>query len=233
MWAHSNDRRVIVFDPTEHTAAKAQGMLSQVVAPRPIALVSTVDDEGVVNLAPFSYFMAVTGRPLLVAISMGMRESDAGDKDSYRNAVRCGEFVINVTTDRLREDLEVAAMEFPPGTSELDALGWTPIPSQRVHPPSIAESPAHLECRIHRIVDLGEQGVHFSGVHLVVGEVVCIALDESVCDDELRVDQQLLAPVGRMGFPWFTRSTPESMFQLSRVPYTEYAATGRRPGPVE
>jgi flavin reductase (DIM6/NTAB) family NADH-FMN oxidoreductase RutF len=208
-------------------------MLSQVVAPRPIALVSTIDDDGVVNVAPFSYFMAVTGKPLLVAISMGMRESDAGDKDSYRNAVACGELVINVATDRLRDDLEVAAMEFPPGSSELDALGWTPIPSQRVHPPSIAESPAHLECRIHRVVDLGDQGVHFSGVHLVIAEVVCIALDESVCTPDLRVDQERLAPVGRMGFPWFTRSTPESMFQLSRVPYAEYAATGRRPGPIE
>ena len=224
---------MIVFDPAEHPAAKAQGMLSQVVAPRPIALVSTVDDAGVVNVAPFSYYMAVTGRPLLVAISMGMRESDSGDKDSYRNATRSREFVINVTTDALRNELEVAAMEFPRGTSELDAVGWTPIPSQRVQPPSIAESPVHLECRIHRVVDLGEQGVHYSGVHLVIAEVVCIVLDESVCGEDLRVDQQRLAPVGRMGFPWFTRTTPESMFQLSRVPYAEFAATGRRPGPMD
>jgi flavin reductase (DIM6/NTAB) family NADH-FMN oxidoreductase RutF len=224
---------VIVFDPSEHPPAKAQGMLSQVVAPRPIALISTVDENGVVNVAPFSYFMAVTGRPLLVAVSMGMRESDAGDKDTYRNATQSGEFVINVTTDALWKDLEVAAMEFPPGASELDVLGWTTIPSQHVRPPSIAQSPAHLECRIHRVVDLGEQGVHFSGVHLVISEVVCIALDESVCSADLRVDQQLLAPIGRMGFPWFTRTTPDSMFQLSRVPYAEFAASGRRPGPVD
>ena len=224
---------MIVFDPAEHSPARAQGMLSQVVAPRPIALVSTSDEAGVVNVAPFSYYMAVTARPLLVAISMGMRESDGGDKDSYRNAMRCGEFVVNVTTDSLRDDLEVAAMEFPPGASELDATGWTTIPSQRVQPPSVAESPVHLECRIHKVIELGEQGVHFSGVHLVVAEVVCVALDESVCSDDLRVDQQRLAPVGRMGFPWFTRSTPESMFQLSRVPYAEFAATGRRPGPMD
>jgi flavin reductase (DIM6/NTAB) family NADH-FMN oxidoreductase RutF len=127
----------------------------------------------------------------------------------------------------------VAAMEFPPGVSELDAVGWTPVPSQRVKPPSIAESPVHLECRVHKVVDLGEPGVAFSGVHLVIAEVVCLVLDESVCDDDLRVDQQRLAPVGRLGFPWFTRTTPESMFQLSRVPYAEFASTGRRPGPIE
>jgi flavin reductase (DIM6/NTAB) family NADH-FMN oxidoreductase RutF len=105
-----------------------------------------------------------------------------------------------------------------------------------VHPPSIAESPAHLECRIHQVVDLGEQGATHSGVHLVIAEVVCIALDESVCDrdgDSVRVDQRRLAPVGRMGFPWFTRSTPESMFQLSRIAYDEFTATGRRPGPMD
>jgi flavin reductase (DIM6/NTAB) family NADH-FMN oxidoreductase RutF len=105
--------------------------------------------------------------------------------------------------------------------------------SQRVYSLSIAESPAHLECRIHRIVDLGEQNIHFSKMHLVIAEMVCIVLDNSVCTPDLRVDQQRLAPVGRMGFPWFTRSTPESMFQLSRVPYAEYVATGRRPGPIE
>jgi flavin reductase (DIM6/NTAB) family NADH-FMN oxidoreductase RutF len=227
---------MIVFDPLSCSAAQAQGMLSQVVAPRPIALVSTSDEAGVVNVAPFSYYMAVTGRPLLVAISMGTRVSDGADKDSYRNAIACGEFVINVTTDNLRNELEVAAMEFPAGVSELDAVGWTPIPSQRVRPPSIAESPVHLECRIHQVVDLGDLGASNSGVHLVIAEVVCIVLDESVCSpdtDSVRVDQQLLAPVGRMGFPWFTRSTPESMFQLSRVPYDEFAATGRRPGPMD
>jgi flavin reductase (DIM6/NTAB) family NADH-FMN oxidoreductase RutF len=222
---------MIVFDPADHPPAQAQAMLSQVVAPRPIALVSTSDDAGVVNVAPFSYYMAVTGRPLLVAISMGTRVSDGAEKDSYRNATAAGEFVINVTTDDLRNELEVAAMEFPPGVSELDAVGWTAIPSQRVRPPSIAESPVHLECRVHRVVDLGDAGVECSGVHLVIGEVLCIVLDESVCSEDLRVDQRRLAPVGRMGFPWFTRSTPDSMFQLSRVPYAEFAATGRRPGP--
>ena len=224
---------MIVFDPLSCSAAQAQGLLSQVVAPRPIVLVSTSDQAGVVNVAPFSYYMAITGRPLLVAISMGTRVIDGADKDSYRNAMACGEFVINVTTDSLRNELEVAAMEFPAGVSELDAVGWTPIPSQRVQPPSIAESPVHLECRVHQVVDLGES---CGGVHLVIAEVVCIVLDESVCSpgtDSVRVDQQLLAPVGRMGFPWFTRSTPESMFQLSRVPYDEFAATGRRPGPMD
>jgi flavin reductase (DIM6/NTAB) family NADH-FMN oxidoreductase RutF len=99
--------------------------------------------------------------------------------------------------------------------------------------PSIAELPVHLECRIHRVVDLGEQGVRYGDIHLAIAELACIVLDESVCDEDLRVDQQRLVPVGRMGFQWFTRTTPESMFQPSRVPYADFAATARRPGPMD
>ncbi|MGH8131390.1 MAG: flavin reductase family protein [Steroidobacteraceae bacterium] len=224
---------MIVFDPSQHSPERAQGMLSQVVAPRPIAMISTARADGLVNVAPFSYFMAVTGRPLLVAVSMGLRASDARDKDTYLNAMRAGDFVINVTADSMREDVELAAMEFPADASELEAVDWKPIRSHRVSSPSLAESPVHLECRVHCVVELGEPGILCSQVHLVIGEVACIVLDESVCTEDFNVDQRRLAPVGRMGFPWFTRSTPESMFQLTRVPYEEFVATGRRSRSVE
>jgi flavin reductase (DIM6/NTAB) family NADH-FMN oxidoreductase RutF len=212
---------MILFDPKEHSPAKAQGMLSQVVAPRPIAMISTADAMDLPNVAPFSYFMAVTGEPLLVAISMGLRQSDVQEKDTYRNAMARGDLVINVTVDRFRDQIETAAMEFPSHISEVEALDWTAIPSQRVSSPSIAESPVHLECQIHKVVDLGSPGVLGSGVHLVIAEVVCIVMDESVCTADGRVDQQKLAPIGRMGFPWFNRTTEDSLFQLERVPYRE------------
>jgi len=220
---------MIVFDPARYSAEQAQGMLSQVVCPRPIAMVSSASADGLVNVAPFSYYMAVTGRPLLVAVSMGLRASDAQDKDTYRNAMRTGDFVINATVDGMRAGIEAAAMEFPRGTSELEVVGWTPIPSQRVQSPSLAESPVHLECRVHRVVELGEPGVRHSQVHLVIGEVVCITLAESVCSDGPRVHQQRLAPIGRMGYPWFTCATGTSMFEQTRVSYAEFVAATRRP----
>jgi flavin reductase (DIM6/NTAB) family NADH-FMN oxidoreductase RutF len=223
---------VIVFDPAEHDPAHRQGMLSQLVVPRPIAMISTVDEDGVVNVAPYSYYMPVTGEPMLLAVTMGThREVDGSPKHTYANAMRTGDFVVNVTTDALRQQIEVAAMEFPGGVSELDELGWTAVPSQRVQSPSIAESPAHLECRVHRVVDLGEQGVSCSGVHVVFGEVVCVALDPAIATPDHRVDQAALAPVGRMGFPWFTQAGPNSMFELPRVPYEEFAATARGGAP--
>ncbi len=94
--------------------------------------------------------------------------------------------------------------------------------SQLVTSPSIAESPAHLECRIHREMDLGEPGVPASEVHIVVGEVVCVTLDDSICTPDYRIDQTAMAAVGRMGFPWFTTATPESMMVIPRYTYEEF-----------
>jgi flavin reductase (DIM6/NTAB) family NADH-FMN oxidoreductase RutF len=214
---------IVVFDPAQHSAARCQAMLSQLVAPRPIAMISTADADGVPNIAPFSYYMPVTGHPMLVAVTMGLRESDGGLKHSYENAMRSGDFVINVTTERFRDDIETAAIEFPRGTSELDALPWTVRPSVRVSSPSIVEAPARLECRVHRVVDLGQPREECSEVHVVFGEVVCATLDDWICDNDLRVDVAALRLVGRMGFPWFTTATPDSMFALPRVPYGEFA----------
>ena len=116
---------MIVFDPQGHPPAKCQGMLSSLIVPRPIAMVSTIDDDGVVNVAPYSYYMPVTGQPPLLAITIGgRREASPEQKDTWRNAMRTGELVVNVTTDAMRSQIETAAMEFPSGVSEIDALGW-------------------------------------------------------------------------------------------------------------
>jgi flavin reductase (DIM6/NTAB) family NADH-FMN oxidoreductase RutF len=216
---------MIVFEPSEHTAARRQGMMSQLIVPRPIAMISTCDPDGVVNVAPYSYFMPVTGAPMLLAVTMGARrEHDGAPKHTYTNAKRTGDFVVNVTTDAIADQIELAAMEWPTGVSELEALGWSTVPSQKVTSPSLAESPAHLECVIRHEVDLGQAGEHYSAVHLVVAEVVCVTLDESVCDGDYRVDQAKLAPIGRMGFPFFNRTIDASLFELGRTPYHVYAA---------
>jgi flavin reductase (DIM6/NTAB) family NADH-FMN oxidoreductase RutF len=217
---------VIVFDPTEHPPARAQALLSQLVAPRPIAMISTADADGIPNVAPFSYYMPITGNPMLIAVSMGLRESDGQPKHTFENATRAGDFVINVTTQSFRDHIETAAIEFPRGVSEFDAAGWTVVPSIKVSSPSVAESPAHLECRIHELIELGNESVRFSEVTLVVAEVVCVALDASICTADYRVDVQQLGLIGRMGVPWFTSATPASMFELPRYTYSEHAKRG-------
>src|SRR3954454_15500437 len=131
---------MIVFDPAQHAPARSQGVLSQLVAPRPIAMISTASAEGVPNVAPFSYYMPITGNPMLVAVSMGLRESDGKPKHTFENAMRAGDFVINITTESMRDHIETAAIEFPRDVSELDAVGWTVTPSVKVSSPSVRES---------------------------------------------------------------------------------------------
>lgn len=221
---------MIVFDPAGHGPAKCQGMLSSLIVPRPIAMITTADEDGTVNVAPYSYFMPVTGEPPLLAVTIGgRRESEPSQKDTWRNASRTGELVVNVTTEAMRDKIEMAAMEFPAGVSELDAIGWHTTPSVKVTPPSLAESPAHLECRIHEVLDLGTTGVAYSTVHLVVCEVVCITMDESICSPELRVDPHALAPVGRMPFPYFVQAKGDSIFELERISFAEYQTLGAHP----
>jgi flavin reductase (DIM6/NTAB) family NADH-FMN oxidoreductase RutF len=218
---------MILFDPADHDPGKCQAVLSQVVVPRPIAMISTADDEGVVNVAPFSYYMPITGKPMHIGVTMGaLRECDGQPKHTYTNAMRSGDFVVNVTSGRFAADIETAAMEFPDGESELAALGWTAVPSVRVSSPSVAESPAHLECLVRRVIDLGDLEVQCSGVHIVLAEVVCITLDEAVSTPDYRVDQGALAPIGRMGFPYFTRVDGSSLYELERVSYAESGIAG-------
>lgn len=223
---------MIIFDPSEHSPTKCQGMLAQVIAPRPIAMISTANEDGVANVAPYSYFMAITGDPMLVGVTMGaLRSSDGEPKHTYVNAMRSGELVINVTTDTMGDHIETAALEFPGDQSEASAIGWTPVPSQVVAAPSIAESPVHLECRVYDVIDLGDPTVLHSGVHLVLAEVVCLVMDESVASEDYRVDQAQLRPVGRMGFPWFNRATESSMYTLPRLTYDEYVSNAAATAP--
>lgn len=224
---------MIVFEPSEHTPGKAQGMLSSLIVPRPIAMISTESEDGVVNVAPYSYFCPVTGSPALVAVTIGgRREGDGAPKHTWENATRTGDFVINITTAAMMEHIEIAAMEFPADVSESEIAGWTPIPSQKVSHPSIAESPAHLECKIHQVVDLGLSEVHHSTVHLVVAEVVCVVMDESICTPDYKVDVRALQPIGRMTFPYFTEAV-EGLYGLERISYAQYAESGMLPGRVE
>ncbi len=217
---------MIDFDPAEHDAAHRQGMLSQLINPRPIAMISTANADGSTNVAPYSYYLPITGDPMLIGVTIGARRSTSGGpKDTWVNIERTGEFVVNVTSSALREHIETAAMEFPPGVSESDEIGWTPIDSVQVSAPSLAESPAHMECRVHQVVELGASPEAFSAVHFVVAEVVWVTIDEAICTSDYRVDPVAIATVGRMGFPWFVQAEESSMFQLPRYAYDDWASS--------
>jgi flavin reductase (DIM6/NTAB) family NADH-FMN oxidoreductase RutF len=210
-----------VFVPTEQPARACNKMLSSIVVPRPIAMISSISAEGVANIAPYSYYQPVTWSPMLVSVSIGMRgadrradTTDVGFKDTYVNAVATGEFVVNVTTHRFQHHIEAAATEYPSDVDEFDVVPWSPIASQVVEPPSIAEAPVRLECRLHEVFDLGDA---HGAVKLVIGEVVCIVADPTVVVDEMYVDAAALGAVGRLGGREYLVTKPEAMYSEPRV----------------
>ena len=216
--------RTVIFDPADHEPMFCQFMLSQLVVPRPIAMVSTRSPDGIANIAPMSYYLPITGDPMLLGITMGLRE-DGGLKHTYENAMASGDFVVNVTTEAFRDDIETVAMESPADTDEFELTGWTPVPATKVTSPAIGEALARLECRVRQVVDLGTPGVPFGEVHLVIGEVVWVAYDEAICNPEGRIDPVRLGAIARLGLRTFLRSTEEASYFLPRTPWAEYAAS--------
>lgn len=177
------------LDPGQATGPEVYRFLISAVVPRPIALVSTRSATGALNLAPFSYFNAVSSVPPLVAIAIVERTGD--DKDTLRNIRETGEFVVNLVAEPMLPAMVRTAGDWPRDVSEFELSGLTPAPSERVAPPYVRESPLQLECRLHREVPLGNS-------FLVVGEVVLARASDDVMTDG-KVDPLKLRPVGRLG----------------------------------
>ena len=213
--------RTVVFDPAEHPPMERQFMLSQLVVPRPIAMVSTRSPEGVANIAPMSYYLPLTGDPMLLGITMGLRETGQL-KDTYNNAMASGDFVVNVTTEVFRDRIETVAMEAPSDVDEYELAGWTPVPATKVTSPAIGEALARLECEVRKVVDLGTPGRIFSEVHLVIAEVVWVAYDAAICDPDGRIDPLRLGPIGRLGLRTYLRTVDDGAYFLARTPWSEF-----------
>lgn len=182
------------LDPRTTTGTDAYRFLITAVVPRPIAFVSTRAADGRTNLAPFSFFNAISSVPPLVSIAINERPGDP--KDTLRNIQESGEFVVNVVSEPLLDAMVQTAGEWPRGTSEFGPAGLTEAPAQRVRAPRVAESPIHIECVLHREIPLGNSV-------LIVGEVVWAHAGESVLT-EGRIDAAKLAPVGRLGGEFYS-----------------------------
>src|SRR3954469_9752968 len=174
----------MLIDASSADVVTVYQALVGVVTPRPIAWVTSVDHEGRVNLAPFSFFNAFGANPPVVVFSPTLRR-DGGRKDTLCNVEATGEFVLNSAVESLAEQVNQSSRELPPGQSEVELTGLSLLPSRKVRPPRLAESPAHLECRLLQIVPIGKGPI---AANLVIGEVVVIHVKDVVLDGSGRVD---------------------------------------------
>src|SRR5205085_1069221 len=150
-------------------------LLVDVVTPRPIAWVTSVDPEGRVNLAPFSFFNAFGANPPVVVFSPTLRR-DGSKKDTLRNLEAIGEFVLNAAVESLAEKINLSSKELPYGQSEVDLAGLKLLPSVKVKPPRLVETPVTMECKLLQIVPLGKEPI---AGNLVIGEILVMHIDDS------------------------------------------------------
>ena len=193
---------MITFDPSQHPQRQIYKLMTGIIVPRPIALVSTVDALGNANLAPFSFFAGVGSAPPTVLFCPALRPDSVRQgqrKDTLRNVEETREFVVNIVSDAIAAQANMTAAEVGPEVDEFKLSGLTPVASELVKAPRVAESPAQMECRLMQVIYTGDQPS--SGV-VVLGEVVRFHIREDLVDD-FRVDPAMLDAVGRMaGNTW-------------------------------
>lgn len=200
----------MILDVSSADVVRVYQALVGVVTPRPIAWVTTLDREGRVNLAPFSFFNVFGANPPVVVFSPTLRR-DGSKKDTLRNLEVLGEFVLNAAVESLARQVNVTSKELPRGQSEAEYAGLTLQPSVKVRPPRVAESPVHMECCARQIMSIGEGPI---AANLVIGEVLLIHIDESVLDAAGQVDPRKLRAIARLGGSFYCRST--DIFEMER-----------------
>ncbi len=189
----------LVFGQTDKPYPEIYQLLIGCVNPRPIALVSTLSADGRPNLAPFSFFNMVSGRPPVLIVCPALRR-DGTPKDTLRNIRATGEFVVNVVTAAMAPATARAGADLPPGASEWEYAPFTPVPARLVKPACVKESPVHIECRLREIVVLGTGP---SAGNVIFGDLLAIHVDDAVCDERGRIDPLRLPTVGRLGRKWY------------------------------
>jgi flavin reductase (DIM6/NTAB) family NADH-FMN oxidoreductase RutF len=202
-----------IIDPTQIAQPDLYALLVGIVAPRPIAFVSTVDTDGNPNLAPYSFYNLFSSAPPILVFSSNRRAGSNTTKDTLNNVMATREVVVNVVTYPIVRQMSLASIEYPSGVNEFEKAGFTPLPSDLVKPFRVKESPAQMECKVIDIITLGEQA---GAGHLIICEIVRIHASESIFDEQGRVDPHRIDLMGRLGRAFYVRASDEAVHTLFR-----------------
>ena len=200
----------MVVDPGATDPRNVYRLMIGAIVPRPIAFVSTLSRDGIRNLAPFSFFTAISANPPVICFCPMIRSSDRAHKDTLNNIEATQEFVVNIVSEEFAEKMNICSGEYPPEVDEFQVSGLTPVASDLVKPARVAESHIHLECRLLWIFHVSERVL---GGSIVLGEVLRFHVDDPLIQ-EFAIDPDKLRPIGRMGGNLYTRTTDR--FELLR-----------------
>ena len=185
------------------------------IAPRPIAFVSTIDDKGVPNVAPYSFFNAFSSNPPILVFSSNRRVADNTTKDTLHNVKLNSQVVVNVVNYSMVRQMAIASVSYPSDVNEFEKAGLHTIPSEEVAPFRVKESPVHFECEVSDIITLGEHG---GAGHLIICQVKCIHIAEEIIDERGRIDPHKLDLVGRLGRAHYVRASGDALFDVYQAP---------------
>jgi flavin reductase (DIM6/NTAB) family NADH-FMN oxidoreductase RutF len=199
------------IDPSAIATSELHQYLLGAVAPRPIAFVSTLSAAGVPNVAPYSFFNAFSSHPPILVFSSNRRVKNNTTKDTLANVQQTGEVVINMVNYDMVYQMALASVEYPPEVSEFDKAGLTPLPSVRVKPFRVKESPVQMECVLREILPLGDQG---GAGHLIICEIVWMHVSDHILDAQGRIDPQKADLMARMGRAYYCRASGPNVFPI-------------------
>lgn len=204
---------MIQIDPQNTPVLKIHQTLLGAVAPRPIAFASTIDPEGNPNLSPFSFYNVFGVNPTTLIFSPSRKGRDNITKHTHENLKEVPEVVINAVNYNIVEQMSLASTEYPKGVNEFVKAGLTPIPSEKIRPARVKESPVQFECKVRDIIETGDQG---GAGNLIICEILLIHVDESVLDDNGNIDPHKIDLVGRMGGDYYCRASGDAVFAVKK-----------------
>ncbi|WP_225986381.1 flavin reductase family protein [Rufibacter sp. LB8] len=202
------------FNPKDIPTGEFHSLMLGAIAPRPIAFASTVDNEGNVNLSPFSFFNCFGSNPPVLIFSPARRVRDNTGKHTLENVLETGEVVINIGNYAMVEQMSLASTEYDKGVNEFIKAGLTPAPSTLIKPPRVAEAPAAFECKVLEVKPIGDKG---GAANLVICEALLLHVkDEVFGEDGKTIDPFKLDAVARLGGDWYLRAQGDCLFELPK-----------------
>jgi flavin reductase (DIM6/NTAB) family NADH-FMN oxidoreductase RutF len=206
-------KNITSLDPKNLSTVEVHKILLTAVAPRPIAFASTIDTQGNVNLSPFSFFNVFSANPPIMIFSPARRVRDNTTKHTLENIKKVKEVVINTVNFSIVEQMSLTSTEYDQDINEFEKSGLTQVPSTKIKPPRVAESPVSFECVVDDIIALGDQG---GAGNLVIARVVYIHINNDYLDESGKLDTKKLDLVARLGSSWYSRVTAASLFEIPK-----------------
>lgn len=201
------------IDPLSIKTSELHAYLLGAVAPRPICFASTMNAEGQSNLSPFSFFNVFGSNPATLIFSPSRRVRDNTVKHTLENVMATREVVINVVNYGMVQQASLASCEYPAGVNEFEKSGFTPVPSEKIKPFRVKESPVQIECIVKEIIVTGQEG---GAGNLVICEPVMLHINETILDANGKIDPHKIDLVARMGGDYYCRASGDAVFEVAK-----------------